>query len=276
MINLFGKGYIGTEFVRQFGTDVLVNDKFDYMPVSNKVLYTISTTDNYNVQDAPYLDIDTNLTTLITFLENMRKVFGKTSEITFLSSWFVYGVQEEFPVKEDAPCYPKGFYSITKLAAEQLLASYCKTFGMNYRILRLCNVIGGNDKGMGKKKNALQYMITQLCNNQEVTLYDSDVYRDYMDVRDVVEAIKLVMKSPSTFGEIINIGSGTSHKVQDLVRYANKLIMTGKIKSVHVPEFHKKVQTNKMEMDVTKLDALGFFPRYSIYKTIEEIIENAV
>ena len=154
MINLFGKGYIGTEFVRQFGADVLVNYKFDYMPVSNKVLYTISTTDNYNVHEAPHLDIDTNLTTFITFLENMRKVFGTDSEITFLSSWFVYGAQEDLPVKEDASCHPKGFYSITKYAAEMLLESYCNTFGMKYRILRLCNVIGG---GTPSKKNVKYY-----------------------------------------------------------------------------------------------------------------------
>jgi nucleoside-diphosphate-sugar epimerase len=276
MINLFGKGYIGTEFVRQFGADVLVNYKFDYMPVSNKVLYTISTTDNYNVHEAPHLDIDTNLTTFITFLENMRKVFGTDSEITFLSSWFVYGAQEDLPVKEDASCHPKGFYSITKYAAEMLLESYCNTFGMKYRILRLCNVIGGEDNGAGAKKNALHYMITEMCNDREVSLYDTGVYRDYMNVMDVVRAIKIAMDSDSTLGEIVNIGSGTSHKVQDLVYYAYMTMPTGKIKTKKTPTFHKNVQTDKMELDTAKLRSLGFLPEYSVYDTVDEIVKNAV
>ena len=68
----------------------------------------------------------------------------------FISSWFVYG-DTKLPAKESYQCKPKGFYSITKSTAEQLLISFCNTFKKKYRILRICNVYGLNDKNVSKK-----------------------------------------------------------------------------------------------------------------------------
>jgi len=273
-ISLFGNGYIGKEFVRQFGDEVIVQDKFDYASRTPKVLYGISTVHNYHVKDKPYLDIDTNLTTLVTFLENMRRIHGEKSDITFLSSWFVYGRQDFVPVKETACCNPTGFYSVTKYAAEMMLASYCETYNMKYRILRLCNVIGGVDEKADRKKNALQHMITELVNDRKIELYDDFVYRDYMDVRDVVRAIKVAMIL-SESGEIINIGSGYAKIVKTVMQGVHKQLGVGKINLIPIPEFHKKVQTDKMVLDVKKLHSLGFTQKYSFKDTIEDIIKHA-
>ena len=43
--------------------------------------------------------------------------------------------------QENALCDPKGFYSITKRTAEQLLISYCETFNIKYRIVRILCVV---------------------------------------------------------------------------------------------------------------------------------------
>ena len=271
---LMGNGYIGSEFLRQNEKSVVVNERNDYVPQSPKVLYTISTTHNYHIFKRPHLDIDTNLSILIAVLENARLKYGEDVDFTFLSSWFVYGKQETFPVKENAPCNPTGFYSATKLAAERLLASYCETYGMKYRILRLCNVIGGDDPDMGRKKNALQYMITRLAQDKEINLYAGDVIRDYLDVRDVALAIKLAMNSES--GETINIGAGGyGYNIKNLVRYAYGLVEKGEIHRIPVPDFHKTVQTDRMVLDVEKIASLGFVPQHTIHSTIKEIIKNA-
>lgn len=272
-ISLFGgHGYIGSEFYRQCEKESVLQDKFDYVPKTSNAINFISTVHNYNVYDKPYLDIDTNLTTLLTILENGRKRYGKNFEITHISSWFVYGSQASFPVKETAPCKPKGFYSITKLASEQLLASYCETYDLKYRILRLPNVIGKDDAGAGRKKNALQYMIDTLCADGTVQLYDAPIYRDYMDVRDVARAIKLSLSSAS--GEIINLGSGNTHKVWDLVHFAKSIAGRGKIEYIEVPDFHKKVQTDKMWLDNTKITNLGFRPFFIVQDTITDMIRE--
>ena len=66
---------------------------------------------------------------------------------------------------------------------------------MNYRIFRLANVYGPDDNGYIKKKNALQYLIGEIKNNNDIKLYyDGNFIRDYIYVNDVCRAIKLCME----------------------------------------------------------------------------------
>ena len=62
---------------------------------------------------------------------------------------------------------------------------------INYRILRLSNIYGINDKGVSAKKNALQFLINRIKSNEKIELYEGGNFlRDYLDVRDAVSAIK--------------------------------------------------------------------------------------
>jgi nucleoside-diphosphate-sugar epimerase len=268
MVNVLGAGFVGGEYAR-LTPNVIVNDRNDYEVKSDQVLYFISTVDNYNVWTDPYIDIDTNLTTLIKTLETCK---GKDVTFNFVSSWFVYG-NVDLPAKEIACCDPKGFYSITKRAAEQLLISYCETFKIKYRILRLANVLGASDKKVSKKKNALQYMIRELQAGNTVQLYDGgEAYRDYIYVTDAIRAINLVLEKGKV-NEIYNIGNGVPIRLVDAITYAaQKLSVSHHVESVATAEFHKVVQTTNMVLDVTKIKQLGYVQNYTIYDIIDELI----
>lgn len=271
MLNVFGKGFIGSEFCKLY-PDAIINDRNDYEIKTDQVVYFISTIDNYNVLSNPYLDIDTNLTTLIKVLESGKERKGLV--FNFISSWFVYG-NSQLPAHEDDYCNPQGFYSITKRSAEQLLISYCKTFGINYRILRLGNVIGTSDSKVSSKKNALQYMISLVKNNEPVNLYENgDPVRDFIDVRDTARAIKLVIEH-GNLNEIYNVGNGEPVRIGDVVQYAiDKIGSTTKLNSVFPSEFHKIVQTRDHYLNTTKLKELGYIRSIPLYETIDEIIKN--
>jgi nucleoside-diphosphate-sugar epimerase len=166
MISVFGStGFVGSKFVEMYGNQCVSISRNDNETKSKDILYFISTVDNYNVLTNPYLDINTNLTKLISVLQACR---GNDFVFNFISSWFVYGKIDNPPATETTNCNPTGFYSITKYAAEKLLASYCETFGFKYRILRLTNIIGKGDKKASNKKNALQYMIQCLQKNEPI------------------------------------------------------------------------------------------------------------
>jgi nucleoside-diphosphate-sugar epimerase len=133
---------------------------------------------------------------------NVLQNIPKNSDVVFnfISSWFVYGQNNEIPFREDhSKCNPTGFYSITKYCAEQLLISFCETFNVKYRIFRLANVLGEGDSKISKKKNALQYLIKQITENKDVELYyGGKVLRDYIYVDDVCAAIKCCIKNSPT------------------------------------------------------------------------------
>jgi nucleoside-diphosphate-sugar epimerase len=270
-VNLYGKGFVGGEFVKAFPCTV-VNDRGDRVPKTPKILYTISTVDNYNAKTNPHLDIYTNLSVLIETLVECREEYGSDFEFNFVSSWFVYG-KTDLPAHEASYCNPTGFYSITKRCAEQLLISYCQTYGIKYRILRLANVLGIGDTKVSLKKNYLQHAILQLVNGETVTLYEGSLIRDFIHVADVAQAIALILEKGET-NSIWNIGNGVPYSVEQIIFHIHDLLKTGQIVRVPVPEFHKTVQVQDMYLDVSKLDALGFQPQHDVYQTCEEIARH--
>lgn len=265
-----GSGFIGSEFCKSY--DCYVVDRSNVCPPkeTKSIVYFISTVDNYNVLSNPYIDIETNLIHLIKVLESCK---GKDIEFLFVSSWFVYG-DVNLPAREYECCKPKGFYSITKLAAEQLLESYCKTFNIKYKIVRLGNVIGKTDDKVSKKKNALQYLISEMKENKDINLYhDGDFYRDFIHVEDVVSGIYLVL-SKGESGEIYNLSSGENPpSFKEIIEYIHKKINSkSKIGSMEPTDFHKIVQVRSMVLDVKKIKSLGFEPKYKLFEAIDTLL----
>jgi nucleoside-diphosphate-sugar epimerase len=255
-ISVFGgTGFVGGEFCRTTEQKVQLVDRESRSPLSLESLYFISTTDNYNVFDDVHKDVDINLTILLDVLKNLEP--GK-SVFNFVSSWFVYG-DAPLPADESSNCNPKGFYSITKRAAEQLIISYCETFNIEYRILRLSNVIGPGDKGISKRKNALQFLIDKLKKNEKIELYhNGEFYRDYMYVTDVARAIDLCIKTAPT-NQVYNIGSGEKVLFKDLINLViEETNSKSEIGTIEPPHFHKTIQVKDFYFSTQKLKDLGF------------------
>lgn len=271
MIAVYGAtGFIGSEFIKKYGGYIIPKQNIVPPEDTTKILYLISTVDNYNVLSNPYIDIETNLIHLIKVLDAIK---NSNIEFTFISSWFVYG-NTDLPAKEDSPCNPKGFYSITKRTAEQLLESYCKTFNINYKIVRLGNVVGKGDGKVSKKKNALQFLISEMSQNNQINLYNSgNFYRDIVHVEDVVDGIKFVMDKGLS-GEIYNLGSKDEPVLfKDVIYYLHeKLNSKSSIGTMEPTDFHKLVQVESMYMDKTKLKNLGFEPSRNIFQTLDELL----
>ena len=270
--SIFGPGFIGSQFCKQFASTSVIHKipRDFYFPVdgTEQIVYFISTTHNYNVFTNPHLDIDTNLNVLISVLENCK---DKDLTFNFISSWFVFGNCDELPATEETVCKPTGFYSITKKCAEDLLISYCNTFNIKYRIIRMGNVYGKSDK-FSKQKNALQYLIERLKRDEDIELYfGGDFIRDYMNVYDVCRAIKTITEMGSD-NISINVGCGMPLRFRDLIDIAYKTLNSkSKIISVEQPAFHKIVQVKDMWLNSDKLKALGFKQEIDIETGIREL-----
>jgi nucleoside-diphosphate-sugar epimerase len=272
-LSIYGStGYIGSNFCKLIKSNKALNfetiSKGIYKSRGEEILYFISTNNNYNIFDNPHLDINTNLNYLISVLEANRNT---CKTFNFISSWFVYG-NTSMPASTSSICNPTGFYSITKKCAEDLLISYCKTFKINYRIIRLCNVYGNIDKKASKKKNALHFLINKLVNNEEISLYEKgNIIRDYMHVTDICKAINLIINK-SMINKIYNIGSNNPKKIGEIILYAKEFLKSkSKINSIETPGFHKIVQVKDMYLDTQDLTALGFKAEITIEKGIEDL-----
>ena len=261
-----GTGFIGGTFCKKYSDEVIKIDRDARTPESNEVLYFISTTSNYNVLDTLHLDIDVNLTVLMEVLEKC-----KVQDLTFnyISSGFVYG-NDIINAKETDHCNPRGFYSITKRTAEMLLISFCETFNVKYRILRLANVYGTEDADKSGKKNALGFLIGLLKENKDLSLYDGgDVLRDYLHVEDICSAIKLVIEK-GEINSIYNIASGSPEKFYDIIMLAKKFTKSNSnITAIEPPKFYQLAQAKNFSLNVEKLKKLGFNEKISLEEGVK-------
>lgn len=274
-INVFGgTGFIGSRFCELYSDQVVVNDRDDYKTKNNNVLYFISTIDNYNVHKDLHIDVNTNLTILLNVLENIKN--KPDTVFNFISSWFVYGQNENIPFKEnDLGCNPTGFYSITKRCAEQLIISFCETYGIKYRIFRLANVLGEKDNKISKQKNALQFLIKEIVHDRDVHLYyGGNVLRDYIYVDDVCDAVYHCMdKAP--VNEIINIGSGKPYLFLNIIKEAIlKSNSKSNIIDITPTHFHNVVQVKNSYLDTTKLTNYGYKCKYDTTQIIDKLVTH--
>jgi nucleoside-diphosphate-sugar epimerase len=140
-----------------------------------------------------------------------------------------------------------------------LLQSYCRTFGLNFRIIRLGNVFGPGDKNASSKKNALQFLVKRIQNNERIDLYEGgEIIRDFIHVTDVVRGLDLILNE-SALNQIYNLGSGVPTNVGKLLKEFAKETNSGSlINSKATPEFHKMVQVKDAYLDTEKIRSLGF------------------
>jgi len=74
---------------------------------------------------------------VIGVLKIIEAVKNSKTKLIFSSSREVYGEPKKVPVKESDQKNPLTVYGSSKLAAEQLLKTYRKLYGLNYVTLRL-------------------------------------------------------------------------------------------------------------------------------------------
>lgn len=257
-----GNGYIGTVYQQRH--QCVVNQRDDITPTGAKILYLISTTHNHHPPGNPYIDIDTNLMTLMRVLENARRL--PNVEFNFVSSWFVYG-HTDLMLAEDAVCNPQGFYSITKRTAEQLLIEYCGMHGMSWRIMRLCNVIGGHDHTSTANKNVLQQICQRLQQDQTIELANGgEFYRDYLHVQDVCDAMHWIMQHGDV-NTIFNVGSGSPVLFRTVIDHARHCCHSASA-VIHRPG----IKVQNCMMDCGRLTTLGWHPRLTWQSAVADMI----
>ena len=260
-------GFIGGTFCDLYPDEVIKVLREEREPQSKDIIYFISTTTNSHVFNDLHIDVDTNLTVLTDVLEHCE---DKDITFNFVSSAFVYGT-DVIDAKEDDPCEPGGFYSITKRCAEQLLISYCKTFDVKYRIMRIA-IVYGDDKTVSAQKNVLKFLIGLMKEDKDLVLYDDGMQlRDYMHVNDICRAMKLVMEK-GEINSIYNIAAGNPLPFKTIMEKARDFLGSkSKFNYVDYPEFNKIAQAYNYSVNADKLKDLGFEPQISFDEGLKSL-----
>lgn len=200
--------------------------------------------------------------------QNVLEYCRKNKANLIYISAYLYGQPDKLPVAEDSSVRPNNPYAHSKYLAEQLCEFYSREFDVKINIIRPFNAYG-----IGQSKNFLiSSIIDQAMYDDEIKVKDLFPKRDYVYLSDLVEALICSM----TFNDgisVYNIGSGYSISVKGVVDVVQEILGTNKpVISDGIP---RKNEINNVIADITKANTeLNWYPRYSFYDGIKQIIDN--
>lgn len=180
--------------------------------------------------EKPLETIINNVSCELTILEAVRKSNLTNCRILVISSADVYGnvTANDVPIDEETPFRPTSTYAVSKITQDFLALQYHNSYGLPIIRARPFNHIGPR-QGLGfvvadfAKKVVL---IEKGKHARVLTVGDLTAKRDFTDVRDMVAAYVLLMEKGKS-GDVYNIGSGKSHKIENIL---NMLLSLSKAK----------------------------------------------
>jgi len=164
------------------------------------------------------INFDATLLLMETFRGSALKKF------VFASSSAVYGDTTTVPVRETAPTQPISTYGADKLMAEHYLAIYAWTFNLPAVACRFFNVFGERQDPSSPYSGVISIFFDRAfaCKdgslNPLVVYGDGQQTRDFIYVKDIVNALLFLAESETGQDRVFNLGYGQQTTVTELAR----------------------------------------------------------
>lgn len=157
-----------------------------------------------------------NVDGTVSVLEAARSAAVK--RFVYAASSSCYGIPSVFPTPETAPVQPMYPYALTKYLGEQYVLHWNKLYKLPCVSLRLFNVYGPRARTSGTYGAVYGVFLAQKLAAKPFTVVgDGTQTRDFTFVSDAVQAFVQAAESDIE-GEVLNVGSGRTYSVNDLVR----------------------------------------------------------
>ncbi|MGB7968175.1 MAG: NAD-dependent epimerase/dehydratase family protein, partial [Methanobacterium sp.] len=164
---------------------------------------------------------------------------------------------------------PLSPYAVTKATGELYCKVYSEIYELSTIALRYFNVFGPKQDTKSQYAAVIPIFIDKLLKNESPIIYgDGKQTRDFISVKQVVEANILAAKSNETGS--YNIGLGKSTSINQLYEMIKKII--GKdIKPIY--ENERAGEIKHSVADISKAKSLGYTPKNDFIEELTETIE---
>jgi UDP-glucose 4-epimerase len=167
---------------------------------------------------------------------------------------------------------PLSPYAVSKLAAEKYVKVFHTVYGLETAILRYFNVYGSRQK-YGPYSGVISIFINRLLENKPPIIYgDGEQTRDFVNVKDVVEANMLALSKQNAVGDVFNISTGTATTINTLAKTLQKLMGKSALEVVHAKPRPGDIMYSFADISKVK-KKLGYEPKVQLDKGLSELIE---
>jgi len=197
------------------------------------------------------------------------------SKIIYATTSSLYSNASSF--KESAVLFPQTYYEYTKYCNEIEARLFYKKYGLKSVGLRFFSIYGYNEMHKNGYANLISQFLWEMENSKRPVIYgDGTQTRDFTWIGDVCKVIELIMtfgENGGWFNRILNVGTGKSHSLNQLVDILNTELKTS-LAPVYVKNPIKSYVQHTCA-DVTRLkNELGYVPDTSLRSGIRKLIKR--
>ena len=220
-----------------------------------------------NSMDDPYTYYYNNIVGTLNLLEYCRKTCTRRF---IYSSSYLYGAPEYLPIDEGHMLGINNPYGRSKKIGEEL-GSYYADFGMEFISLRNFNIYGEGQA----EYFLIPSILRQLKESSVVTISDIRPKRDFVYVGDVTDAfLKAIQVDMKSRIEIVNIGSGISYSVDEVIDLIAKF--SGRNIEIIDRQLHRPNEIMNTVADIEKArKILHWQPRTKLQEGLEKLYKAA-
>lgn len=202
--------------------------------------------------ESPKSYFETNALGTLNILEIIR---ARNPDCLFvqMSTSEVYGSAQYVPIDEKHPQVAQSPYAASKIAADKIVESYARSFGVKCVIARAFNTYGPRQTA----RAVIPTILAKMLRGKEVSIGALEPKRDFCFVADTVKGIWNVANSGVISGEVINIGTGKSYSIREIVHYCSELTnFTGEVTLDASKIRPKSSEVDHLLCDATRLTEL--------------------
>lgn len=173
---------------------------------------------------------------------------------------------------ETTPFDPSSIYALTKQAQEQTSLLIGETYGINTTILRFFLVYGSRQALSNPYTGVCAIFGARLLSGKPPIIFeDGQQTRDFVNVKDICQALILAMEKNAANGEIFNVGTGIPIAIKEVAE-----ILSEKINPDLKPIYNQQYRVGDIRhciADISKInDKLGYRPTIPFKEGIDELI----
>ncbi len=182
------------------------------------------------------------------------------------------GPLEALPTDEAHHQDPTSIYALSKYDQERMSLALGAAYSIPTVALRFFNVYGTRQSLSNPYTGVGAIFSSRIRSDSPPTVYEDGMQqRDFVHVRDIVQACRLVMDSDGADGRAFNVGSGRAITIRDLAKLL--IDLHGKTGSLQ-PEITGRFRTGDIRhcfADISKIRELGYEPKVSLESGLREL-----
>jgi UDP-glucose 4-epimerase len=215
----------------------------------------------------PLRSNEVNITGTLKVLEAAKNC--EVKKLILSSSSAIYGETETVPISEKNPINPLSPYAVTKATGELYCKVYSEIYELSTIALRYFNVFGPKQDPKSQYAAVIPIFIDKLLKNESPIIYgDGEQTRDFVSVKQVVEANIFAAESNETGS--YNIGLGKSTSINQLFEMIKEII--GKdIRPIY--ENERAGEIKHSVADISKAKSIGYIPKNDFKEELIETVE---